>query len=58
VRATAQPLRVLLPDPAAEKNGNRPWVPVVQKETALPGRRAVPLATGLTEGPRVCLGGV
>jgi len=51
VRATTRTLGVLLPDPAAEKIDNKPWgvwVPVVQKETALPVRRTVSFDVGLT----------
>ncbi|EDQ99423.1 uncharacterized protein LACBIDRAFT_192317 [Laccaria bicolor S238N-H82] len=46
VRAITRTLGVLLPDPTAEKVDNKPWgvwVPVVQKETALPVRRTVTL---------------
>jgi heat shock protein 1/8 len=52
VRATTRMLGALLPDPAAEKSDNKPWgvwVPVVQKETALPGCRTVSFDVALPE---------
>ena len=55
VRAITRTLGVLLPDPAAEKIDNKPWglwVPVVQKETALPVRRTVSFDVGLTEASK------
>lgn len=49
VKATTRSLGVLFPDPSSGNDVGGIWIPVIQKETALPVRRAVTFDVSLTE---------
>lgn len=50
INATTRTIGILFPDPSADdKELGGTWIPVVQKETALPARRAVAFDVGLAE---------
>jgi len=49
VKATTRSLGILFPDPGSDNDLGGTWIPVVQKETALPVRRAVAFDISLTE---------